>query len=578
MSTLSSLVSARACRRYSTAALLLAAPFGCLGSLGDPDGSSPGDDPGGEDDPPVIGKPPAVPTEIPEVSTCAAPDKSTPGPRTVRRLTVEQFEASVRDLLKDESVPFTSIFKDEAVLGFSVDANNLMIRDSTAADIRDWAEATAEWAIPSKLNSITPVTCRTMDESCRQEFIRDFGRRAFRAPLADERVQAYDDLFEAEKTFEDGAKVVVTAMLQSPNFLYRRELGTPDPSNNGTFNLSQHEIASNLSYMLTGTMPDDTLLAAADAGALGTPEQIALQAERLMTEKRPLVEAEMMRFMRGWLQLNRVRDTTKAAEVFEGFSEDLKLAMMTETTKLIVDVALDKGGSFSDLLTANYTYLNSSLAAHYGLNGAGGTDLVMTTLAPGQRDPGILAHGSFLAGHATARESSPTQRGKMIRTRLLCHPMPKPPPGVDPNLPVDPTLTTKERLEVHKQEGCAGCHDQMDPIGFGFEHYDLVGRWRDQEVGKPIDATGKIINIPEGEFAFDGATPVADYLAKSEEVKECMVRYWSYYTFGDTWEQDGCTYDVANAEAAANNYAIKSVWLALAKTPHFTRRVQVEDE
>ncbi|WP_234023221.1 DUF1592 domain-containing protein [Sorangium cellulosum] len=573
------MVSARACRRYSTAALLLAGPFGCLGNLGDLDGSTPDDPGGGGDSPPVIGEPPEVPQEIPEVSACAAPDKGTPGPRTVRRLTVEQFEATVRDLFNDDTVTFTSIFNDQAVLGFTADANGLVIRDSTAGKIRDWAEATAAWAIPSKLSTMTSVTCRTLDESCRQEFIRDFGRRAFRAPLDDERVKAYDVLFADEESFDEGAKVVVSAMLQSPNFLYRREIGTPDPSNSGIYNLNQHEVASNLSYMLTGTMPDAALMSAADAGALATPEQISLQAERIMTERRPEVEAEMMRFMRGWLQLNRLVTTVKDAAVFD-LTTELRQDMMAETTKLVVDVALDKGGTFADLLKANYTYLNNNLATHYGLGGAGGTELTMTMLNPGQRDTGILAHGSFLAGHGGSRISSPTQRGKMVRTRLLCHPLPPPPPGVDPNIKItEEKMTTRQRLEgQHTQTGCKGCHGKMDPIGFGFEHYDAFGRWRNDEEGLPIDSSGLIIEVPEGEFAFDGVTQLSDYLAQSEEVKECMVRYWSYYAFGDTWEQDGCTYDVVKQEAAANNYAIKSVWLGLAKTPHFTRRVQVEDE
>src|SRR5690606_11422416 len=142
-----------------------------------------------------IGEPPETPHAIPEVSACMQADNSTPGPRMVRRLSVEQFEATVRDLFRDPSVDLPSIFNDPHVLGFAIDANALVIRDLTAGQIMDWAEATADWAVTNKLSGITSVTCRTTDEGCRRQFISDFGRRAFREPLAEDRVAAYDALF-----------------------------------------------------------------------------------------------------------------------------------------------------------------------------------------------------------------------------------------------------------------------------------------------------------------------------------------------------------------------------------------------
>ncbi|MGK3988899.1 DUF1592 domain-containing protein [Sorangium sp. So ce136] len=583
MSTLNSLISASACRRYSGVALfLLAGPLGCLGNLGDVDGSPPDDDGSNPpDDTPSIDEPPPQPHDIPKVSACMVEDKSTPGPRTVRRLTVDQFESTVRDLFRDESVALPSIFNDPQVLGFTADANALVIRDLTAQQIMDWAETTAEWAVTNKLSSITTATCNTVDESCAAEFIRDFGRRAFREKLTDERVASYSALFTAEKSFDEGAKVVVSAMLQSPYFLYRHELGTDNGS--GTYNLTPHEIASNLSYLLTGTMPDEPLLqvadAAAAAGATLTGEQIAEHALRIMEDPttRPRVEAEMMRFMRGWLQLNRLVTSVKDNTVFE-LTDLTRQDMMNETKALIVDTALNQNGTFSNLLQADYTFINSNLATHYGLGGAGGTELTRVMLAPGQRDRGILAHGSFLTGHGGAKLSSPTQRGKMVRTRLLCQPLDPPPPGVDPNIKVSDTpMTTRELLKQHTTaEFCGGCHKKMDLIGVGFEHYDTFGRWRNDEGGLPIDVTGTVVEPPSGDadVNFSGVTELADYLAASEDVKDCMVRYWSYYAFGDTWEQDGCTYETVRQEADAGNFAIKSVWLALTRAPHFTRRVQ----
>ncbi|WP_437734073.1 DUF1592 domain-containing protein [Sorangium sp. So ce1335] len=569
-------------------ALLLAGPLGCLGNLGNTDGtpsdssgSSSGGDPENPDGTPPIDEPPPQPHDIPEVSECEAADLSTPGPRTVRRLTVDQFEATVRDLFRDPSVALPSIFNDPQVLGFTADANALVIRDLTAQQIMDWAEATAEWAVTNKLDSLSSATCRAIDEACRGQFIRDFGRRAFREPLSDERFASYDALFAAEETFEDGAKVVVSAMLQSPYFLYRHEIG--NDIGGGLYELSPHEIASNISYLLTGTMPDDALLQAADAavaaGTTLTSDQIAQHALRLLEDPgtRPLAETEMMRFMRGWLQLNRLVTTVKDNTVFN-LTDELRRDMMAETQALIVDTAFNQNGTFSNLLQADYTFINSSLATHYGLGGAGGPDLTRVTISPGQRDRGILSHGSFLTGHGGAKLSSPTQRGKMVRTRLLCQPLLPPPPGVDPNIkPLETPATTRMLVEMHtKEPACGGCHRFTDPIGTGFENYDAFGRWRNEEVGLPIDASGTVFSPPNGgaDFSFNGVTELSDYLAASEDVKECMVRYWSYYAFGDTWEQDGCTYEKVEQEAAAENFSIKSVWLALTRAPHFTRRVQ----
>ncbi|WP_437967554.1 DUF1592 domain-containing protein [Sorangium sp. So ce260] len=554
-----------------------------MGNLGNVDGTPAEDDepdvtdPGGG----PIDEPPPQPHDIPAVSECAVADLGTPGPRVVRRLTVDQFEATVRDLFRDPSVTLPSIFNDPQVLGFTADANALVIRDLTAQQIMDWAETTADWAVTNKLDSLTSATCRTVDEACRGQFIRDFGRRAFREPLSNERFASYDALFAPEATFEDGAKVVVSAMLQSPYFLYRHEIGT-EAGGGGVYELTPHEIANNLSYMLTGTMPDEALLQAADQAAASgvtlTSDQIAQHAVRLLEDPatRPLAEAEMMRFMRGWLQLNRLVTSVKDNTVFD-FKDDLRKDMMAETQALIVDTAFNQNGTFANLLQADYTFINSNLATHYGLGGAGGSELTKVTITPGQRDRGILAHGSFLTGHGGAKLSSPTQRGKMVRTRLLCQPLPPPPPGVDPNIkPAETPTTTRALVEQHVNDSsCAACHERMDKIGVGFEHYDTFGRWRNDEAGFPIDATGTIVLPPSGaDFSFDGLAELSDYLAASEDVKACMVRYWSYYAFGGTWEQDGCTYEKVEQEAAVDEYRLKSVWLALTRAPHFTRRVQ----
>ncbi len=571
MNALGSLLSAASrSRRYSAVALLLLGQLGCVGNLGEPDGTWPDDGSGG---PGTVVPPPGVepPKAIPQASECKT---NLPGPRLLRRLSVEQYEATLADLFGDANFPKSSVFDDPVALGFKVDAEGLTVSGDGAFRVQLHADEIAAWAV-EKLPTLS--SCQTHDPACQQQFIREFGRRAFRAPVTDAQVQAYQAIMAAEPTFEDGAKVVMSAMLQSPYFLYRRELGAPDPANPSIYKLDQHEIASSLSYMITGSMPDAMLLAAADAGMLATPEQINAQGQRLLQD--PRAKTELISFLRGWLRLNRLKDTVKDDTVFM-LTDTLKHEMLGETDALISDMVFAQNGSFADLLTADYSFLDGTMAQHYGLSG-GGEDPIKVTYNPGQRDPGLLAHATFLAGHSRESWSSPTQRGRTIREQLLCQPVEDPPPGVDPNPKAEGFKTTRERYKAHSDNKyCFGCHKYMDPIGLAFENYDAFGRWRSDENGIAVDASGtihEVDGVKEGgnDVAFNGVTELVDYLASSDEVKECMVRFWSYYSYGAAkWDQDGCTYDAVRTAAAAGNFSMQSVWLALASAPHFTSRVQ----
>jgi hypothetical protein len=189
-----------------------------------------------------------------------------------------------------------------------------------------------------------------------------------------------------------------------------------------------------------------------------------------------------------------------------------------------------------------------------------------------------LAQGSILTALATASESSPVQRGKMVRTRLLCQTLPPPPPNLDTVLkPAVGGATTREHFSQHSTNpACASCHRMMDPIGFGFEHYDAFGRRREQENGKPIDATGSIVSDAGGDVAFDGLPGLTNYLTTQagDDVNACLVRYWSYFAFGSPgWQEDQCTYDAIAQQAKLDGFAVKAVAKAIVKTARFSRRV-----
>jgi Protein of unknown function (DUF1592)/Protein of unknown function (DUF1588)/Protein of unknown function (DUF1595)/Protein of unknown function (DUF1585)/Protein of unknown function (DUF1587) len=525
---------------------------------------------GGETTPPAQEPAGMAPiTSLPSASACRS---NSPGPRALRRLSAAEYAATLKDLFGDANVPLTSVFSDPTVLGFSVDSHALVVQGLGAQQLMDQAESVAHFAVANHLSTLS--SCTSMDANCRQTFIRQFGLRAQRAPLTDADVAAYDKLFSAEASFAEGAEAVVSAMLQSPYFLYRRELGT---SAGSAYQLSGYELASALSYLLTGSMPDAELFAAAESGALSQTAELEKQAERLLTS--PAGHRAVGSFMNGWLGLSKLQTVAKDDAVFK-LNDSLRQAMAEETRALIESTIFEQNGSVASLLTTHSSFVNRELGTHYGLGNAGSLSDSFTpvTFAPTERDGGLLAQGSFLTAFATASESSPVQRGKMVRTRLLCQDLPPPPANLDTVLkPAAGGTTTREHFSQHSTNPvCASCHRMMDPIGFGFEHYDAFGRRREQENGKPIDATGRIVFDTGGEQAFDGLPGLVDYLTTQakDQVNACVVRYWSYFAFGAAgWDEDQCTYDAIAEQAKQDGFALKAVAKAIVKTARFSRRV-----
>jgi hypothetical protein len=506
-------------------------------------------------------------TSLPVSSTCKS---NSPGPRALRRLTAAEYTATLKDLFGDPNVPLTTVFSDPSVLGFSVDTKSLVVQGLAAQQLMDEAESVAKWAVTSQLNKLT--SCTSMDSGCRQSFIKTFGKRVHRAPVSDADVATYEKLFTAEATFNDGVEAVTSAMLQSPHFLYRQELGTQ--SGDG-FQLTSYEVASALSYLFTGSMPDNELMQAAESGSLSQPAEVERQAERLLQTSKG--REVVYTFMKGWLGLGKLDTIAKDDTIFK-LTDSLRKSMGDETRRLIEDTTYTKNGSFLSLLTTQSSFVNKELATHYGLANAGSMSDQMSpvTFAPNERDGGILAQGSLLTALATATESSPVQRGKMVRTRLLCQDLPPPPANVDTTLkPATGAKTTREHFAAHSDNPtCAACHKRMDPIGFGFEHYDAFGRRREQENGQAIDASGSVINN-DGENPFVGLPGLTEYLTTdaADTVNECLVRYWSYFAFGAAgWTEDQCTYDAIIEQAKTEDFALKSVAKAIVKTARFSRR------
>ena len=516
---------------------------------------------GGPGNEPGTGTDPSVPST--PLANC-----DTPGPRLIRRLTAEQYENTLKHLMGD-GFPAEVVLSDPAVMGFHVDADAALVSDLTAELLMNYAERVAAWTIENQSWKIS--NCNSHDPGCHEQVIREFGRRAFRQEPTPEQMQTYLQLFAAEASFEAGLHVVVSTMLQSPYLLYRRELGEPDPDNPGQYRLTPYEVASELSYMLADSPPDDQLLDMAAQGRLSSQEDIDQVAHSLLSKEE--AKRGLAKFVQGWLEIDNLFKKAKDPNVYD-LSEPMRQAMLDETSHFFLEL-FNSGGTIGELYSADFTMLNQPLADFYGLGGVGGDAFTRVSLE-GRRATGILGHASFLTEHSLPENSSPVQRGVIVRERLLCQDLPPVPENLDTNLEEPGAFANnRERYEQHSANPvCANCHQAIDPIGFAFEEYDAFGRYREQDMGSPVDASGELSGVVGGPIALDGVQSLSDYLSISDEARSCFIRYWSYYAYGrDQWEQRECNHDAIRAEAAEAGYSLKDTLLSIIHAPHFTRRV-----
>jgi mono/diheme cytochrome c family protein len=339
-------------------------------------------------------------------------------------------------------------------------------------------------------------------DACMPRILETLAARAFRRPLVVGEVKKFVDLARRaqadEKSFDEGLVVGIQALLVSPDFLFRIERpSTARPAAIGQ-PVTQHQLASRLSYFLWASMPDDELRRAADAGTLRDARVLAAQVRRMLRDPRTQALAEQ--FGGQWLQFRALESTTRNRERFPDFEDYLRLSMRRET-ELFVAHIVREDRSILDFLDAKYSFLNERLARHYGITGVSGPEFRRVDLTGTPRG-GVLTHGSVLTVSSYATRTSPVLRGKWILDNLLNAPPPDPPADV-PNLDetaIGTSASMRDQLKAHRQNPtCASCHRRMDPLGFGLENFDAVGAWRATDGRFPIDASG---TLPDGsEFA-----------------------------------------------------------------------------
>jgi hypothetical protein len=335
------------------------------------------------------------------------------------------------------------------------------------------------------------------EQSCGRAVAGKLLRRAFRRTVTDAEIAGYARFIEMAQnegdSFEQGARVMLQAILVSPEFLFRIERDPRPAVAKGPRRLNGFELASRLSYFLWSSLPDEELLRLAEQDQLHTPPVIEAQVRRMLRDAR--ASALVENFGGQWLLLRNLDSVQPDPVRFPEFDNDLRAAMRRET-QLFLRSIIDEDRSVLDILSARYTFLNERLAKHYGIGGVAGPEFRRVDLATDQR-MGILTQASVLTVSSYPTRTSPVIRGKYILENILNAPPPPPPPDV-PNLDdshVGTKASLRQQLEKHRSNAiCASCHSKMDPLGFGLENYDAIGRWREAEGHIPIDASGTLPN------------------------------------------------------------------------------------
>ena len=412
------------------------------------------------------------------------------------------------------------------------------------------------------------------DDTGAKEVLRTVLRRAYRGH-ADEAdlAQAMEFCREGSASggFEAGLEVALSAILVSPKFLFRVEREPEGAMAGSGYGLDDLALASRLSFFLWSSIPDDALLEAALAGELGTPGGMAKQARRLLADARSKSLVE--NFAGQWLHLRNLSSITPDNRLFPDFDHNLRQAMRRET-ELLFESVLREDRSVLDLLRPNFTFLNERLAKHYGIPHVYGGRYRRVALDAGSARGGILRHGSVLTVTSYATRTSPVLRGHWVLENLLGTPPPPPPPDV-PALednPIDATLPLRKRLAVHRDNrACARCHNVMDPIGFAFENFDAVGRWRTLENGHPVDASG---HLPDG-TAFDGISGLeAGLLQRPELFGRTLTEKLLTFALGRGIEPtDAPAVRKIVRAAAAQDYRFSAIILQIIASDPFTMRM-----
>ena len=506
-----------------------------------------------------------------ELGTRGGPRQSSVASESgARRLTTAELDRALAELLGDGSgvatrtlpadsfIPFDNNYPDQVASEALITSLEIMATDVTDSLLAD----------PARRDAVVGCTpSGPGDAVCFRSFVESFLPRAFRRPLEPGEADAYvalqafstEDIPEVNNDFYSGIALVIRAVLIDPEFLYRIETGMPT-SDPGVFALSDYELATRLSFLLWGTVPDDALLNEAAAGRLVPAASRRTTAEGMLDD--PRARAQIQRFHRMWLGYRVLPHDAALVSEFEN-----------ETNALLDRIVFDEPQSYENLFTFQETHLTDALADHYGLPRPDGGEGWVAYGDSGRA--GILSHGTLLASFAKFADTSPTQRGILIQERLMCRPIPPPPPSIDvDDPPGDPVSDCKwDRYAAHRERsGCTECHSLMDPIGFGLENYDMAGRYREHDDGQPDCAIEGVGELP-GHGSFQGPAELGQLLVEAGYITDCFTEQFLTFAGGRAIDasEESVLQEVSET-FEASRFNVRSFLLGFVASDRFAKR------
>jgi Protein of unknown function (DUF1592)/Protein of unknown function (DUF1588)/Protein of unknown function (DUF1585)/Protein of unknown function (DUF1595)/Protein of unknown function (DUF1587) len=507
----------------------------------------------------------------------------------LRRLSNSEYLNALSDLFKVAPTALPPLPKDTEVVGFDNAAEvqqpselriarfeaiaNLYAEAATGSEpaLREWVHC--DWRAPMQ-----------GAEDCGAQFVREAGFVFFRRPLTQDELGRFVLRFDTWKRavdFEAAVRLTLSAFLQSPQFLYRPEAETSvgDAARRSrTAAVEPYAMASRLSFFLWESVPDADLLTAAKDNALQTPQQIRAQATRML--KDPRARRALWSFHRQWLGLDRIlgdEHTFRVPSIDPGWSSATPTSAQRES-QLLVENVLTDNGTLTDLLMSRRAWVNADMARVYGVSLPDGAESTWTEVSlPEEQRAGILTRSAFLAGLSHRGGNSPPIRGNGVALRLLCQAPSSPPPGADLSMPQaapgDGPKTTRTLFEERTSPAtCMQCHQSLNGIGFGFEHYNAAGGYQTSDQGLPINTQGVILGT-ERVQSFDGAIQLSKILSESTAVHHCATERWLRYAFGrDLAKEEAQVLEKLALEFYKNGGDVKALLLEIAVSPSFRLR------
>ena len=468
-------------------------------------------------------------------------DENGPPPQTVpiRRLTNAEYKATVGDLFPGYTMPEIIFVPDAKVLGF-LNLSSSQTGSLVRMEQYESAAQSIAQVVTADPTTLTGCDAAAQDEAtCVGPFLADLGKRAYRRPLTTAEQDGLMALLARDQeniAYPGRLALVIQAMLMSPKFLFRPEIGIGPRPPGQVVPLTSWEVAARLSYFLTGSIPDAELAGAADAGLLTSRDDVIKQARRLLTL--PRAQTQLVKFHTMWLGTDTTSSLAKDMNAYPKFNALLAFYMAKETDQFLRKTLFDNGGTFAELLLADHTYVNGPLADFYGVPWPDEVDRstwIRVPLDSNQR-MGLLTQGSLLATMAKQDRTDPVRRGKFIYNQILCRNVPPPSPEIVAMFkPLDLSKTARDQFTEHRTNAaCNNCHQYLDPLGLPFEHFDGIGEWRDTDRGMPIDASGAIeATEGAGDFhPFDGIPGMAKLLADMPEARACYIKEWTRFVDG----------------------------------------------